>query len=176
MIDMADMLVKLYELPELDPIIKRLQKRRFEIRRPMLAHKRWIVEWVHQNYPGIWEWETEVAMENRPVSCFMAVEKPEMTSPPEDPYAQPAELLVGFACYDVAALGMFGPMGVRADYQGYGIGKGLLVACLKAMCDQGYAYAQIGWVGPMEFYAKTVGATVIVGSAPGPFKPPLSIQ
>jgi hypothetical protein len=35
------------------------------------------------------------------------------------------------------------------------------------MAGQGYAYAIIGGVGPVEFYAKTVGAIVIAGSQPG---------
>lgn len=173
---MADMLVKLYNLPDLDPILKSLRERRIEIRRAHASQKRVIVEWVSANYPGIWEREAEAALENRPVSCFIAVEKPEVTSQPEDPYLQPPELLVGFACYDVAALGMFGPMGVREDYHGRGIGKGLLVATLKAMLDQGYAYAQIGWVGPADFYAKVVGAILIEDSAPGPFKPFLLVE
>jgi len=173
---MPDMLVKLYNLPDIAPIIEALKKRRIGIRRAIPSQKKVIVEWVHQNYPGIWEWETEAAMENRPVTCFIAVEKPVITALPDDPYLQPPELLVGFACYDVASLGMFGPTGVREDYQGRGIGKGLLVAALKAMLEQGYAYAQIGWIGPAEFYTKAVGATIIEGSAPGSFKPPLLVE
>ena len=35
------------------------------------------------------------------------------------------------------------------------------------MRDDGYAYAIIGGVGPAEYYAKTVGATLIEGSSPG---------
>lgn len=173
---MADMLVKLYNLPDLDPILETLKKQRIEIRRAIPSQKKMIVAWVHQNFPGIWEWEAEAAMENRPVTCFIAVEKPVAATPPEDPYLQPPELMVGFACTDVAALGMFGPTGVRKDYQGRGIGKGLLVASLKAMLDQGYAYAQIGWIGPGEFYTKVVGATIIEASAPGPFKPFLLLE
>lgn len=173
---MVDMLVKLYNLPELAPIAEMLKKQRIEIRRAIPAQKKSVVEWVHQNFPGVWELETEAAMENRPVTCFIAVEKPAAYEKPQDPYLQPPELLVGFACYNVAALGMFGPTGVRGDYQGRSIGKGLLVASLRAMLDQGYAYAQIGWIGPGEFYSKVVGATVIEDSAPGPFKAPLLVK
>jgi hypothetical protein len=32
---------------------------------------------------------------------------------------------------------------------------------------QGYGYAAIGGVGPIEFYEKAVGATVIPDSTPG---------
>lgn len=38
------------------------------------------------------------------------------------------------------------------------------------MHQQGYAYAIIGWVGPVEFYKKTVGAAIIPDSAPGIYK------
>ena len=69
---------------------------------------------------------------------------------------------------------MFGPVGVRADYQGRGIGKALLLTCLHAMAVEGYAYAVIAGAGPTEFYAKVVGATVIEGSEPGIFRDPLT--
>jgi hypothetical protein len=35
---------------------------------------------------------------------------------------------------------------------------------------QGYAYAIIGWAGPVAFFQKTVGATVIADSEPGSFR------
>jgi len=43
----------------------------------------------------------------------------------------------------------------------------LLLSCLHAMRDNGYAYAIIAGVGPAEYYSKTVGATLIEGSSPG---------
>jgi hypothetical protein len=51
-----------------------------------------------------------------------------------------------------------------------GVGAALLVACLNAMRDSGYGYAIIGWVGPREFYAKTVGAIEIPDSTPGIYR------
>ena len=51
-----------------------------------------------------------------------------------------------------------------------GVGKALLFACLEDMRAQGFAYAIIGGVGPAEFYAKTVGAVAIEGSAPGIYR------
>ena len=38
---------------------------------------------------------------------------------------------------------------------------------LWGLADLGYAYAIIGAAGPVEFYAKAVGATVIPDSSPG---------
>ena len=38
---------------------------------------------------------------------------------------------------------------------------------LEALRAQGYAYAIIGWAGPVGFFEKTVGAKVIENSEPG---------
>ena len=64
-------------------------------------------------------------------------------------------------------------MAVMESYRRRGIGKGLLLACLHAMKTQNYAYAVIWYVGPAEFYARTVGAVPIEGSAPGFYRGPL---
>jgi predicted N-acetyltransferase YhbS len=47
------------------------------------------------------------------------------------------------------------------------VGRALLLACLHAMRERGYAYAVIGGVGPAEYYRRAVGATAIEGSTPG---------
>ena len=73
----------------------------------------------------------------------------------------------------MVAKGVFGPVGVREDRRGGGIGTALLLTCLHAMAGQRYAYAVIGWAGPAEWYARTVGATIIEGSEPGVFRGPL---
>ena len=41
---------------------------------------------------------------------------------------------------------------------------------LEAMREAGYGYAAIGWAGPIDFFKKTVGATVIPDSEPGVYK------
>ena len=72
--------------------------------------------------------------------------------------------MIGFVCYDVSAIGLFGPTGVDKTQRGRGLGAALLFAALDAMKAKGHAYAIIGWVGPAEFYEKLVGATLIEGS------------
>lgn len=42
-------------------------------------------------------------------------------------------------------------MGVVEAFQGKGIGRALLLACLMEMKLKGYGYAIVGWVGPQEF-------------------------
>ena len=58
-------------------------------------------------------------------------------------------------------------MGVLETMQGRGIGKALLLACLWGLREMGYVYGIIGGVGPIEFYRKTVGASMIDDSTPG---------
>ncbi len=170
---MPDMLVKLYKLPEVGPILARLGESGIEVRRAFPAEKPAITDWVRHQFGPNWAAECEVALGNRPVSCFIAVEKRPRQTPSVSPYDLPAEVLLGFACYDATRKGMFGPQGVGEAYRGRGIGRALLLACLHAMAMEGYAYAVIGWAGPIEFYTKTVGATVIAGSEPGPYRGPL---
>ncbi len=164
---MPDMLVKLYDLPDPAPLMADLKSKGIEIRRAELAEKRTVVDWVRAHFWEVWAAETQAAMEQRPITCFIAVQKQEAAEPPEDPYHQPPEEMVGFACYDVARRGFFGPTGVHPDCRGQGIGKALLLATLQAMYQERYGYAIIYWVGPAEFYEKAVGATIIPGSEPG---------
>ena len=74
---------------------------------------------------------------------------------------------MGFAVFECTRRGYFGPTGVRVDLRGSGAGALLLMRCLEAMREIGYAYAIIGGVGPADFYAKVAGATIIEGSEPG---------
>jgi hypothetical protein len=163
---MPDMLVKLYNLPDPAPVIAALKTDGIEIRRAYIWEKYTISAWVGAHFPQVWAIGCENALEQRPVSCFIAVEV-DRSYISRGPYDQPSDRIVGFACYDVASRGMFGPTGVQEDYRGRGIGKGILLTTLHAMYDEGYGYAIIGQVGPAEFYEKCVGATIIEGSEPG---------
>ncbi len=167
---MTDMLVKLYTLPEVTPLLNALNQKGLEIRRPHPSEKYVLAEWVRKHFQESWAVGCEFALEQKPVSCYIAVEKSQAHISSEDPYDSPDEILVGFACYDVDSKGMFGALGVKEDYRGRGIGTALLLACLHAMKEEGYAYAVIGWVASVDFYAHAVGATVIPDSEPGIFR------
>lgn len=82
--------------------------------------------------------------------------------------------MLGFACYDATVKGFFGPTGVEKTERGKGIGAALLMLCLYAMKEEGYGYGIIGSAGPVDFYKKICGATVIEGSSPGVYKGMLS--
>jgi len=67
---------------------------------------------------------------------------------------------VGFASYGVNRRDWFGPMGTSGELRRLGIGGVLLRRCLSEMRAVGVQSAQIGWVGPVGFYARTVDAYV----------------
>jgi hypothetical protein len=149
---MPDMLVKLYELPELDPQLRKTEKLGFVVRRPNPWERPILVDWVREHFDLAWASECETAFAANPPSCFIAVEN---------------EALVGFACHDCTRRNFFGPTGVAEKTRDKGVGLSLLLSCLHAMRANGFAYAIIGGVGPAEYYAKKVGATLIEGSSPG---------
>lgn len=170
---MTDMLVKLYDLPDLAPVQAKLLAQGIEIRRPFPSEKRFIIPWIQTHFSEIWAAEFAAVLDRNPINGFIAIEKQPIPAPDDNPYNLPPEKIIGFACFDAAKKGMFGPMAVLESYRGRGIGKGLLLTALHAMWAQNYAYAVIWWVGPAEFYAKTAGATPIEGSAPGFYRGPL---
>ena len=152
---MADLLVKLYELPASAQALEKLREDGIEVRRALGPEKQAIVEWAEKKFSRSWASECDVALSAQPVTCFIAVREKQV---------------IGFACYDATLKGFFGPIGVDESVKKKGLGKALLIRTLEAMRDAGYGYAAIGWAGPVEFFAKTVGATVIEGSEPGVYK------
>jgi GNAT superfamily N-acetyltransferase len=149
---MPDMLVKLYDLPDLHEPLCRTKSIGIDTRRPNPWEKSILLKWVESTFGSAWALECETAVAANPPSCYIAVEK---------------DALIGFACFDCTRRNFFGPTGVAEAARGKGVGLTLLLACLHAMRDDGYAYAIIGGVGPEAYYAKTVGATPIEGSSPG---------
>lgn len=153
-----DMLVKLYELPGQEvfaPLKAGLAAEGIAVRRALAPEKHLLVSWVGANYNPHWASEVEKAFCNSPVSGFVAVQN---------------NTILGFCCYEATAKAFFGPTGVVENMQGKGLGKLLLLEGLWGLQALGYAYGIIGGVGPVEFYQKVVGATLIEGSTPGIYK------
>lgn len=149
---MSDMLVKLYELP------KRAQEeaKDYRIVRPIAPDKFRVVEWVKEHSGISAAGECDVCFSHTPVSMYIALKGSE---------------IIGYACYDATAPDFFGPTRVLDREQGRGVGRELLLACLEAMRDEGYAYAIIGSVTDARpFYEKCVNAVEIPNSSPGIYK------
>ncbi|MCI4062995.1 GNAT family N-acetyltransferase [Micromonospora sp. R77] len=68
--------------------------------------------------------------------------------------------LLGFAAYGSSRPSWFGPMGTAPAAEGSGIGGVLLRRCLRDQAAAGHGSAQIGWVGPVPFYAGSAGARI----------------
>jgi hypothetical protein len=167
---MSDMLVKLYELPPLQPALDAIRETGIEVRPARVGEEYVIGPWVQRQFNEVWSQGITYAIHRNPCSLFIAVEKQSPDINRSDLYQLPMERLVGFACYDVSHRGLFGPIGVAGSSQRQGIGKALALTALHAMWMENYAYAVIGWAGPVEWYKKIIGATIIPGSEPGPFR------
>jgi hypothetical protein len=152
---MADLLVKLYALPDHAPALGRIKEAGITIRRPLPPDRRAVTRWVDAHFGERWAGEVETAFGRTPASLHTAVNA--------------SGEICGFACHDVTFRGFFGPAGVPEALRGRGIGTALLLVALRALAEAGFAYAIIGGSGDDEFYRKAVGAVVIPDSDPGPY-------
>ena len=148
---MADLLVRLYDLPVFEAEEK-VRAAGIVVRRAKAFERDFILEWIETHFYGPWVSEGAVAMSQQPATLYVAVRE---------------GALLGFACYDTSAKGFFGPTGVDEAARGQGIGEALLIATLKGMYEAGYAYAVIGDPGPVAFYQKRLDALEIPKSKPG---------
>jgi len=153
---MADLLVRLYDLPPLAPAVEALGAAGIAVRRAAAAERGSVVEWVRAHGSPGWASECEAAFGRLPLACFVAIESDGAGGK-----------LIGVACYEATCRNFFGPELVDPDRRGRGVGRALLLAALHAMRAEGYAYAIIGWAASVDFYQRAVGAVVIDGSERG---------
>jgi GNAT superfamily N-acetyltransferase len=149
---MPDMLVNLLRLPDLAPALARTKQAGLTLRRAQPFELTPVRDFITTHFALSWADEASVGFANKPVSVHLAV---------RDGH------IVGFAAHECTRRAFFGPTGVLESERGHGAGTALLLASLHALHDLGYVYAIIGGVGPADFYAKTVGATLIPDSTPG---------
>jgi predicted N-acetyltransferase YhbS len=144
---MSDMLVKLYDIPEIPSLQDGIS-----IKRACSTDASKIIQFARDEFCEHWANECAYALYNSPISCFIAVKD---------------KKIVGFACYDATAKGFFGPIGLLKTERGNKTGSALLLSCLHAMRNDGYAYAVVGWVGDANpFYEKAANAVMIPDSPP----------
>jgi ribosomal protein S18 acetylase RimI-like enzyme len=146
---MTDLLVRLYDLESFN---LPHEINGYSIHRAVSKELETLTDWVNTHFTNRWRSEVTKSFTNKPISCIVARQNSK---------------LIGFAIYESTAPCYFGPAGVLPDHRGRGLGKALLYRSLNELRNIGYAYAVIGWAGPVEFYKKTVDALVIPKSDPG---------
>lgn len=154
---MPDLLVALYNLPtypnqalaalETDEQIVIRRAHPFDLSRTR--------RFIARHFTESWADEAQTGFSRQPITTFLAIHE---------------KKIIGFASVDATAKGFFGPTGVDPAFRGKGVGKLLLHVALHALKEMGYGYGIIGAAGPVEFYEKTVGATVIPNSWPGVYQ------
>ena len=149
---MPDLLVNLLKLPSPEPGVARMEKAGVLIRRAQPFEITLVRSFVEEHFSVAWADEISVGFANKPVSIYIAVREKQ---------------IVGFAAYECTRKTLFGPTGVAEIVRGRGVGRALLIASLWGLKELGYVYGIIGGAGPIEFYEKAVGATVIPNSDPG---------
>lgn len=121
---------------------RRLAAAGVQVSRLAAADRDGLLDWVG-TFGGTWTDEAARTLAHDPVGCHVARRGDEW---------------VGFACHGVNRRAWFGPMGTAEAERGQGIGAVLLRRCLADLRSAGLSHVQIGWVGPLSFYARTVGA------------------
>lgn len=151
---MSDLLVPLFNLPEIENV------KGIWIGKPLPHQSPGILSFIRENFSEGWEAEARVGFSSTPPTILVAVELES---------GKPA----GFCCWDCTAKGFLGPIGTLENVRGRGIGRVLVLTCLKSMREAGYAYAIIGDAGPVDFFMSICDARVIDGSTPGIYGNPL---
>lgn len=146
---MAEMMVNLRVLRDLEPVLEEQRANGVEVRRAQESEGGLIAEWVRANINPNWRVVCEVAFEQTPPTGFVAYKK----NPTDKSTDLLPEKILGFACYDVVTKGVFGPSGVREDQQQTDVGTALLLCCLHAMAKEEYTEAVIGWSGMTVGYS-----------------------
>lgn len=156
---MPDMLVNLLKLAPLESVVSELRQAGIVIRRAQPHEITPIRDFVLKNFEAGWADEISVGYANKPVTILIAVRD---------------RRVIGFAAYECTRRGFFGPTGVAEGERGRKVGYALLLASLWGLREMGYAYGIIGGAGPVEFYERAVGATLIPDSAPGIYSDPIN--
>ncbi len=154
---MADMLVKLYNIPHSHDIEKNLLKSGIRIKKALAPDRSRIIAFSRTCAKDDYSDEVKAAFSNNPITCYIATREKE---------------IIGFACYEATARNFFGPMAVLESERKKGVGKALLLKALESMWELGYAYAMIGWPtkSAVGFYKKCVDAILVDEKSSGVYK------
>ncbi len=160
---MADMLVKLYNIPDSSTLVEKPLEDGIRIKKALAPDRSRVIDFSKICAKDDYSDEVNAAFCNNPVTCYIATRE---------------KKIIGFACYEATAKNFFGPMAVLESERKKGIGKALLLRSLESMQELGYAYAVIGWPAKsaVDFYKKCVGAVMIDESSSGVYKRMIGID
>ena len=160
---MADMLVKLYNIPHSRDIEENLFKSGIRIKKALAPDRSRIIDFSRTCAKDDYSDEVQAAFSNNPITCYIATRE---------------KKIIGFACYEATARNFFGPMAVLESERKKGIGKALLLKSLESMQELGYAYAIIGWPAKsaVDFYKKCVNAILVDEKSSGVYKQMIEID
>jgi predicted N-acetyltransferase YhbS len=145
---MRDMLVRLHRVASPDAALQRAANAGVTLRRAESSDEPFYEQLVEREFAASWRGGLAAALSRAGPSAFVAIARNQ---------------LIGFALWNIAYCGYFGPTGVAESWRGKGIGAALLLATLDTMRGEGHAYVVIGKVGPAEFYEHVCGAELIDG-------------
>ena len=124
---------------------QRLESAGIKVRRASEDEIEAVAAFAAEHFSDVWRSEVTASRRSTPPSLFVASK---------------GSCVVAFAAHDVVGPARFGPTGTHPDYRSRGIGTVLLKMCLENIRAAGYRIAQIAWAEPVDYYARTVGATI----------------
>ncbi len=125
---------------------RRLAQDGFTVRRLLPADREAFDPWLGAQWGPTWRWEALATYENRPTSTFVALAEGRICA---------------FASYNASCFEhTFGPTGTEPAMQRRGLGRVLFQRCMRDLRDLGHRMCEIGWTGPIAFYARVADAAI----------------
>ncbi|WP_442791423.1 GNAT family N-acetyltransferase [Micromonospora sp. NBC_01813] len=154
-------------LRDTDAAERRLAAAGITVRRATPGDVPALVEFAQSTFGDAWAAEVAQSVGPAGAGCHLAVREPDSAvREPDSAVAAtvatssaPVEVL-GFAAYGSSRPSWFGPMGTAPTAEGLGIGATLLRRCLRDQRAAGHDRVEIGWVGPVPFYASAAAARI----------------
>ncbi|WP_326562303.1 GNAT family N-acetyltransferase [Micromonospora sp. NBC_01796] len=141
---------------------QRLAEQGITVRRAEPDDAAMLVGFAQETFGVAWGGEVADSIGRTGAGCHIAVRDRVDTAADSSSgtAGSPEVEVLGFAAYGSSRPSWFGPMGTAPAAQGLGIGGVLLRRCLADQRAAGHQRAEIGWVGPVPFYASNSGARI----------------
>jgi ribosomal protein S18 acetylase RimI-like enzyme len=123
----------------------RLASQGIAVRRARSDEVEQVAAFAAEHFADAWRAEVLDAGHYDPPALFVAHEGPR---------------LIAFAAHEALGPAYFGPTGTLSAQRSRGIGGLLLKLCLGDMRVAGHPVARMAWAGPVDYYARVVGAEV----------------